>query len=82
MNIFITGDLAGGYGLIAGNAGDGDIGKVGGSILNYHDIGSITSQIVLQSGNGGRGLLGAVATAELSNLSTIQESLRSTQPLE
>ena len=58
-NVQITGDFAGGYSIIAGNAGIGTVGKAGGSILNFSDIGSITSQVVLQTGNGGRGQLGA-----------------------
>ncbi len=57
-NILITGDVAGGYSLIAGNGGDGGVGQAGGSIINYQDLGSITSQVILQSGTGGRGLTG------------------------
>lgn len=59
INVAITGDTAGGYSLIAGNAGVGLIGKAGGSILNYSDQGSVTGQVILKSGNGGKGLTGA-----------------------
>lgn len=56
-DIQLFGDV-GGYRIIAGNAGDGKIGPAGGSIVNFSDQGSVTSRILLQTGNGGEGVLG------------------------
>ena len=49
----------GGYELIAGNGGDGNNGGQGGSILGFNDLGTVTSQVILHTGDGGTGLLGA-----------------------
>jgi len=58
-NIAIPSDTAGGYALIAGNAGVGPVGKSGGSIIGYSDHGSVTSLVRLETGDGGRGTSGA-----------------------
>ena len=62
-DITITGDMAGGYKVIAGNAADGTTGRQGGSIVNFQDLGSVTSEVDLKSGDGGRGLIGAGGAA-------------------
>ena len=54
-NIQLNGDTAGGYYVVAGNGGGGREGAVGGSIINFSDVGSITSKVVIQSGAGGAG---------------------------
>ena len=54
-NIQLNVDTAGGYYVVAGNGGAGRSGGVGGSIINFSDAGSVTSQVVIQSGSGGVG---------------------------
>ncbi len=49
----------GGYQLIAGDGGEGPTGAVGGSIINFSDLGTISGEVLLHSGAGGVGLLGA-----------------------
>lgn len=58
VNVIVSGDTSGGYGLIAGNAGPGPTGQRGGNIQNWVDYGSITSEVVIKTGNGGQGLVG------------------------
>ena len=60
----------GGYDIIAGNGGAGNAGGAGGSILNFTDLGSVTSQVILHTGDGGSGLLstgGVGGTATFAN---------------
>jgi hypothetical protein len=63
----IPGDKAGGYELIAGNAGTGIVGKRGGDISNFSDLGSQTGYITLKSGRGGDSLLGVGGNGGLIN---------------
>jgi hypothetical protein len=58
VGVTVTGDTAGGYGLIAGNGGPGPTGQRGGNVQDWVDLGSITSEIVIKTGSGGQGLLG------------------------
>ena len=54
-NIQLNEDNAGGYDILAGNGGSGRVGGAGGSIINFSDAGSVTSKVVIQSGDGGVG---------------------------
>ena len=54
-NIELNTDTAGGYYVVAGNGGGGRSGGNGGSIINFSDAGSITSKVVIKSGDGGTG---------------------------
>ena len=54
-SVHLNGDNAGGYDIIAGNGGTGRIGGAGGSILDFSDVSSITSQVIIKSGSGGTG---------------------------
>ncbi|MEA3210007.1 MAG: large repetitive protein [Chthoniobacter sp.] len=63
VNVNLKGDNAGGYRIIAGNGALGATGGQGGSIMNFADAGSITSAVILRSGDGGEGLIGAGGNA-------------------
>ncbi len=68
VNVSLSGDNAGTYKLIAGNAGPGTVGQSGGSIINFSESGAFISEVILQSGNGGSGLTGAGGNAGQINL--------------
>ena len=59
LNNVVMHGATGGYELIAGNGGEGNTGGAGGSITGFSDLGSITSEVILHTGDGGTGLLGA-----------------------
>jgi hypothetical protein len=67
--IVLRGDR-GGYKLIAGNGGQGATGATGGSIIDFADLSSTTSEVILHTGDGGVGLLGAGGQAGTATLST------------
>jgi len=56
--VVLGGDQAGGYKIIAGNGGNGFNGGAGGSITNFSDLGSSTTDVLIESGTGGVGLTG------------------------
>lgn len=55
QDVFVDSDDSGGYEIIAGNGGTGSVGGAGGSIINFSDFGSITSKVVIRSGDGAFG---------------------------
>lgn len=70
LNDITMNGAEGGYQLIAGNGGDGGAGGQGGSIHNFNDLGSVTSDAVLHTGNGGAGLLGAGGAGGVATFAT------------
>ena len=60
----------GSYSLIAGNGGIGFNGGQGGSILQFSDLSTDTGQVILHSGDGGRGVLGKGGDGGTATLAT------------
>lgn len=52
-DVILNTDTAGGYVVQAGNGGRGPSGGAGGSIVNFQDLGSFTSEVVIRAGDGG-----------------------------
>ncbi len=70
LNNIVMHGAEGGYQLLAGNGGDGGNGGQGGSIHGFNDLGSITSEVILHTGNGGTGLLGAGGPGGVATFAT------------
>ena len=70
LNNIVMHGAEGGYQLIAGNGGDGGVGGQGGSIHGFNDLGSVTSEVILHTGNGGTGLLGAGGAGGTADFAT------------
>lgn len=67
--IVLHGDR-GSYQLIAGDGGQGGSGAMGGSIINFNDLGTVNSSVLIHTGAGGVGLLGAGGKAGTATFAT------------
>lgn len=67
--IVLNGDR-GTYKIIAGDGGQGPSGAMGGSIINFNDLGTVNSAVLIHTGAGGLGLLGAGGKAGTATFAT------------
>lgn len=58
------------YQLIAGDGGQGGSGSTGGSIINFNDLGTVNSSVLIHTGSGGTGLIGAGGKAGTATFAT------------
>lgn len=58
------------YQLIAGDGGQGGSGATGGSIINFNDLGTVNSSVLIHTGAGGVGVLGAGGKAGTATFAT------------